>query len=815
MFAFLYLILLIAIVGYCAYKRVVFTVWSTFIGILLLALSYIHAFPIFLTSIFWLIFIGNVLIFGVTPIRHHLLTKPVLGFFRRTLPPISNTEKEAIEAGDVWWEGELFAGNPDWSKLLSIPKPILTEEEQNFLNTQVKHLCAMLDDWTIVQKYSDLPPEVWAYLKKEKFFGIAIPKEYGGRGFSALAHSSIITKIATRSCSAAVSTMVPNSLGPAELLIHYGTAEQKNYYLPRLANAEEIPCFALTGESAGSDAAAMTDYGIICKGTFNGEEVLGARLTWYKRYITLAPIATVLGLAVKLQDPDHLIGDKEDVGISVFLIPTSHPGVEIGRRHFPMNLAFMNGPTAGNDVFVPLSWLIGGESMVGQGWRMLMECLAIGRGISLPALSSANAQFCYRLTGIYARIRQQFKLSIGKFEGVGAALARIAGYGYLMNATRIFTAGAVDLKIKPAIASAIAKYHMTEILRITNDDAMDIHGGRGIQLGPRNYLGQAYESIPIGITVEGANILTRCLIIFGQGAIRAHPYIRKEMDAAANSDLVKGFQDFDKLLLGHIGFGVSNLIRTFWMGLTNAKWTSAPQNGQLKKYYAQLTRMSSALALTADLSMLILGGDLKRKENLSARLGDVLSHLYLASAVLKYYYDLHSQPDDLPYVAWCIHHNLSKIQEAFDDFFDNFPIRWLGKILRFITFPFGRSYHKPSDKLCAKLATHLMMPSALRDRLTSLVYLGEEKGVTDPIWRMENAFNLVLAADPIQQRIHNAVKNGTIAATLSQIDKIKTALNLDIITTEEYQLIEQAEAARADALKVDDFPFDVFLREKL
>ena len=815
MLSLVYFLLLIGIVWYCGYNRLTYPAWTSLIGLTLLLLTYLGAFHAYFLAIDWLIFAAAAVVFGVAPIRYMLLTKPVLGFLRRTMPPMSATEKEAIEAGDVWWEGELFAGRPDWKKLLSIPKPILTEEEQSFINNQVKTLCSMINDFEIVQKYSDLSPETWEYLKKEKFLGMIIPKEYGGRGFSALAHSSVITKIATRSSSAAVNAMVPNSLGPAELLLHYGTPEQKNHYLPRLACGDEIPCFALTSETAGSDAAAMTDAGIICKGTHNGQEVLGAMVSWEKRYITLAPIATVLGLAVKLKDPNHLLGENEEIGISLFLIPATHPGVNLGERHFPMNLGFMNGPTSGKDVFVPLDMLIGGPSMAGKGWRMLMECLSAGRGISLPALSAANGQLCYRMTGIYARIREQFKMPVGKFEGVGAALARIAGNGYMLNATRVFAAGAVDQQIKPAIASAIAKYHMTEILRQTNNDAMDIHGGRGIQLGPRNYLGQGYEAVPIAITVEGANILTRCLIIFGQGAIRCHPYIRKEMEAAQNPNVTEGFNAFDKLLFSHVGYGVSNLFRTFWMGLTNAAWVKTEQNHHVGKLYAQLSRMSSALALSADLSMLLLGGELKRKENLSARLGDVLSQLFLASAVLKYYYDLHSQPDDLPYVQWAVEECLAKIQIALDGLYDNFPIRWFGKILKFIVFPRGRCYKGASDKLSQKLATHMMMPSALRDRLTSLVYLGEENGVTDPIWRMENAFHLVIQADPIYQRIHNAVKSGTIDKQLSRQARLEKALASNIITHDEFSLIEQAEAARADALKVDNFAPGIFTREKL
>ena len=815
MITLFHLLIFLAAVGYCAYNRVSYGLWVTICGLLLVIATLFKEMPIVLLTLCWIFYLAAALLFGSTTLRIHFLTKPVLAFFRRTLPPMSKTEREAIEAGDVWWEGDLFCGRPDWTKLLNIPKPILTEEEQDFLNNQVETLCGMLHDWQIVEQYKDLPKEAWDYIKKEKFLGMVIPKQYGGLGFSALAHSSVVTKIATRCPSAAVDVMVPNSLGPGELLVYYGTPEQKDYYLPRLAVGAEIPCFALTGDDAGSDAAAMTDIGTVCMGQHEGKEVLGVKLSWNKRYITLAPIATILGLAVKLKDPDHLLGGIEDLGISLFLIPTNHPGVIIGRRHLPMNMAFMNGPTSGDNVFVPLDWLIGGPSMAGHGWRMLMECLSIGRALSLPALSTACGQLTHRTTGMYARIRQQFKLPIGKFEGVEAAMARIAGNNYMMVATRIMTAGAVDQHIKPAIASAISKYHMTEMMRRVIADSMDIPAGRTIQLGPRNYLGSGYGNVPVAITVEGANILTRSLIIFGQGAIRCHPYIRKEMEAAQDTNLAQGLKEFDQLLCGHIGYGVSNFFRSLWMGLSGGKLIKSTQNNGLNYYYQQLTRMSTALAFVSDTAMLVLGGELKRKEHLSARLGDVLSQLYLASAVLKYFHDLHSQPDDLPYVNWCLQTNLVAIQDAFNLFFDNLPQVGLGAFLRFIVFPYGLPYKAPKDKLTHKLAAHMMVPSALRDRLTNLVFLGAKGNVLDPIGRMEHAFALVIATDPIQQKIQNAVKSGLIANTLTKKERVEQARATNLITEEELTLLDQAEVARHDALKVDDFAFDTFYREKL
>src|SRR6478735_6228069 len=491
-------------------------------------------------------------------LRRALITNQILAVYRRILPDMSQTEKEAIDAGTVWWDGDLFSGKPDWDKLLAVPAPKLSEEEQAFLDGPVEELCAMCDDWEITHERQDLPPQVWQFIKDKGFLGMIIPKKFGGLGFSALAHSAVVMKLSTRSSATAITVMVPNSLGPGELLLHYGTDEQKNYYLPRLAKGLEVPCFALTNPEAGSDAGAIPDFGIVCKAMHEGREVLGVRLTWEKRYITLGPVATILGMAFKLFDPDKLLGGKEDVGITLALIPTSHKGVNIGRRHIPLSSAFQNGPNSGKDVFVPLSWLIGGEAMVGKGWRMLVECLAAGRSISLPSLSMAAGKMCTRATGAYARVRSQFKTPIGRFEGVEEPLARIGGNTYLMDATRRMTMVALDSGEKPSVISAICKYHMTERMRMILNDAMDIHGGKAIMMGPNNYLGHAYGNVPIAITVEGANILTRSMIIFGQGAIRCHPFVLKEIAAAGANDL----RAFDAALWGHIGFTVSNALRS-------------------------------------------------------------------------------------------------------------------------------------------------------------------------------------------------------------------------------------------------------------
>jgi acyl-CoA dehydrogenase len=608
------LIILLGLFIFCCAFSVSSLVWSIIFGLGLISITFMQSlwWPIVLLS--WLAY-GAALGFSfLTNWRQKTLALHILPLLRKRMPAMSNTEKEAIEAGNTWWERKLFSGNPNWQELFAITKAQLTAEEQSFLNTEVDALCQKLNDWNIVYKDHDLSPEVWGYLKQQRFFGLVIPKQYGGRGFSALAHSAIITKIASRSVSAAVNTMVPNSLGPAELLLHYGTDSQKDYYLPRLATGEDIPCFALTGPEAGSDAGSITDKGIVGYGLYQGQEVLGIHLTWNKRYITLAPIATVLGIAFKLYDPKQLLGDRVDIGITLCLIPTSHPGVEIGTRHLPMHLAFMNGPTRGNNVFIPIDWIIGGQAMAGQGWRMLMECLSIGRAISLPALATAGSQLIYRLTGAYAALRQQFKTELANFDGVKQSLGTIAAYTYLLEASRQLTANAVDQHIKPSIASAIAKYHMTEMARTIINHAMDIHAGHMVQVGPRNFLAHLYISAPISITVEGANILTRNLIIFGQGAIRCHPFLLDEMQLI-NTDSVD-IKALDTTLMKHIGFAISNIGKSLWYGLSGGYgvWIGHCEFPKLKVYLQQLTRISTNLALLTDIYLLKLGGNLKRKE---------------------------------------------------------------------------------------------------------------------------------------------------------------------------------------------------------
>lgn len=754
-------------------------------------------------SILLILLVVLAIVLGVTDIRRNLITKPVFQIFKKILPPMSSTEREAMEAGSIWWEGELFRGKPDWNKLHGYAKPALNEEEQAFLDNQVETLLKMLDDHKIVHQDKDLPKEVWDYLRKEGFFAMIIPKSFGGKEFSAIANSTIVSRISTRSLSAAVTVMVPNSLGPGELLMHYGTEAQKNYWLPRLADGTDIPCFALTGPEAGSDAGAIPDTGIVCKGMHDGEEVLGLKLSWDKRYITLAPVATVLGLAFKMYDPDGLLGDKKDLGITCALIPTSHPGVNVGDRHFPVAMAFMNGTTTGEDVFIPLDWIIGGPDYAGRGWRMLVECLSAGRGISLPALATANGHLSARTTGAYAAVRKQFGLSIGKFEGIQEAMGRIGGLTYTLEAMRTMTAGAIDLGESPSVVTAIAKYHMTEMSREVINDAMDVHAGKGVQLGPKNYLAHQYFGTPVAITVEGANILTRNLMIFGQGATRCHPYVFDEMEAAANPDSEQGLKDFDQLLIKHVAFATGNFFGALWQGLTAAAFNRAPVSGETGEYYQQLSRMSKGLALCADFSMLMLGGDLKRKEMISARLGDVLSQLYIASAVLRRYESDGRQVADLPFVHYALQRSLHRIGVAFDGFFQNFPSRVVAVLLKRVVFPWGINYRMPHDEITQKVSDSLMTPGVMRDRLTHLCYIGEN--ADDAVGIVENAFVAMHEMVPVEKKILAAQKQKLIPRKLPFATTLELALEKGVISEHEAEQLKRADALRRDALSVDNF----------
>lgn len=752
-------------------------------------------------AICWLLFLTIFIPLNVAQWRRRLLSQRILNFYRSVMPTMSRTEREAISAGSVTWEGDLFRGDPDWNKLLALPVAKLSAEEQAFMDGPVETLCRMIDDWDITHNLADLPGDIWRYIKEQGFFALIIPKKYGGKEFSAFAHSQMLVKISGRSVTASSTIAVPNSLGPAELLLHYGTEEQKDYYLPRLARGEEVPCFALTSPEAGSDAGAMTDYGIVCHGTHDGKKTLGIRLNWSKRYITLAPIATVIGLAFKLYDPDKLIGNKEDVGITCALIPRTTPGITIGRRHFPINIPFQNGPIQGKDVFIPLDWIIGGQKQAGKGWRMLMECLAVGRAITLPSSALGGAKVLAYAAGAYARIRKQFNLPIGRFEGIEEPLGRIGAYTFLMDASRLLAISSIHTGEKPSVASAIIKYHVTELGRKLACDGMDIHGGKGICLGPKNYVGRGYEAVPIAITVEGANILTRSMIIFGQGAIRCHPYVLAEMEAAKLQQEKEALTQFDKAVMKHIGFAISNMVRSFVLGITSSLIVRAPQ-GKMKRYFQQATRFSSAFALIADVSMLVLGGSLKRKESISARLGDILSYLYLLSAVLKHYYDEGQNTDDLPVVRYGALFCLFEIQERFDDILKNFPNRWLAALLRMIIFPFGQRFSRPNDKLSHKIAQLLMAPTETRDRLSYGAFLANVK--ENVLADVQDALIKTIAAEPIEKIIKSAYRDGTITG-YTITEQAQSALDKKIISIEQFDIFTQADEARKKVISVDDF----------
>ena len=767
-----------------------------------------HALPGWLSLALSALFVLLAIPLNIPVLRRKLISDAVLAAFRKVLPPMSQTEREAIEAGTVWWDAELFSGRPQWRKLLDAPAPALTADEQHFLDHDVEELCAMVTDWETTNIDRDLPPAVWQFIKDRGFWGMNIKKEYGGLGFSAFAHSQVMTKLSTHSGTVSVTVMVPNSLGPGELLAHYGTDDQKRYFLPRLAKGLESPCFALTSPMAGSDAAAMPDRGIVCMGEFEGRQTLGLRVTWDKRYITLGPVATLLGLAFRALDPDHLLGDKVDLGITCAMIPTRHPGVNIGRRHMPLTAVFQNGPNSGDDVFIPMQWIIGGQPMIGRGWRMLMECLAAGRAISLPSTNTGMAKLLTRAVGGYARVRSQFKTPIGKFEGIEEPLARMGGYLYSMDATRVLTAGAVDLGEKPAVLSAIAKYHITERGRQIANDAMDIAGGKGICMGPSNFIAAAYTQVPISITVEGANILTRSLIIFGQGAIRCHPYVLKEIAAANDGDATRASITFDAALFAHVRFVLSNMARAFVMGLCGSHCAQVPAGvaPETRRYYQQLTRFSSALAFLSDVSMGVLGGALKRKEKLSARLGDILSMLYVCSATLKRYEAEGRQAADAPLMHWAVWDAMYKAQNAFEGVISNFPNRIVAFVLRRMVFPLGRPYMVPSDQAGHEVARLLIEPSATRDRLTAGIYLPH--GESDAIGAIELALAATLAAEAVEAKVRAAIKAGTLVMQAGE-DRPAAALAAAIITADELALVRRAAHLAEIVVRVDDFEQDL------
>ena len=801
MISLFWLLLFLGMALWLAYRRETLRQATIYFGVLLLVYTVSGPSGPLWKLMLWLGF-GGLAFLNLELLRRQHISRPILATYRKMLPSMSDTEREALEAGTVWWDGELFTGLPDWGKLMKMPAPQLTEEEQAFLDGPCETLCQMICDWEITHELGDMPETVWQYILDNGFFAMIIPKEYGGLGFSASANSAVLIKLASRSVTVSSTVGVPNSLGPAELLLHYGTDQQKDRYLPGLAKGTEIPCFALTAPRAGSDAAAIPDTGVVCKAEFDGEEVVGIRLNWDKRYITLAPVATVLGLAFKLYDPDHLIGEKEDYGITVALIPTNTKGVKIGRRHFPLNTPFQNGPTQGEDVFVPLDTIIGGQEMAGQGWRMLVELLSVGRCITLPSSSVGGSQLASYASGAYTRIRKQFNTSVCNFHGVEEALARIAGNTYLIKAATAVTAAAVDAGEKPSVPSAILKYHCTELGRKVSNDAMDVHGGKGIMLGPNNYLARGYQALPIAITVEGANILTRSLMIFGQGVMRSHPYVLKEMEAANNPDEEKSLNKFDRYLFKHIGYAFSNAARAFVMAVTHARYSSVPLEGPTKRYYQHINRYSSAFALASDAAMLTLGSALKQRELLSARLGDVLSCLYLASCVLKHYENEGGEEDDLPLVEWACRSLLYQAQEQLHQFLRNFPNKAVAALLRLAIFPRGRTYFAASDKLGKKVAETITRDSESRERLSNGIYKNRQHD--NPMGQIQTALELFEATESLQNRLRKAVKDGVVdnASLPEQIDQGEKA---GVLNGEEAKQLREFDQAVMAIIAVDDF----------
>ncbi len=764
-------------------------------------------------SLFWtLILLVTTVILGLLSIdslRKSKVSKPLFSWYKSALPPISETEREAIDAGTVWWEGELFTGDPDWDKLLKLGKPELSEEEQAFLDGPVNKLCHLVDGWSIHHDKADIPADVMQYIKDERFLGMIIPKEYGGLDLSAVAQAKVLTKLSA--CGSVVATFigVPNSLGPGELLIKYGTDEQKEYYLPRLATGEEVPCFALTAPLAGSDATSLTDTGVVCKGEYEGKQVLGMRLNFDKRYITLAPIATLVGLAFRLQDPDHLIGDVDDYGITCALIPRETKGLEIGNRHLPIGDPFLNGPVRGKDVFVPLDAIIGGKDMAGKGWRMLVNCLSTGRVISLPSGANGAAKYALASTSAYARIRKQFGLPIGEFEGIQKPLARIAAFNYIIEAGLMHTAQAVAAGEKPAVPASILKYHCTEMARQVLIDAMDIHGGKAVMKGPKNYLAVAYESIPVAITVEGANIMTRNLMIFGQGAIRSHPYVLKEMELVAEANESEAAEKFDSLLFEHIAYTYNNGAKALVFALTSSMFANAPSHSPLKRYYQHLHRLSAGFAMMTDVAMLVMQSGLKRREMISARLGDLLSTLYLASMVLKHYEDEGSPPADKPLVEWACQYLFHEFQQAMHEILQNFPNRLLAMKMRLTLFPFGQHFDKPSDHLERQIAGLLIHDTATRQRLIEGVF--SEESDLHPLHSLNEAMVMADEVAALEAKLKHAVKNDQLPALLG-LELIEAAAAAGVLNSEEAQSMREYDKLIMSIIHVDEFAFDAFTR---
>ncbi|WP_058529088.1 acyl-CoA dehydrogenase [Legionella londiniensis] len=790
--------------GVLLFNQAAITVWAlSYALFFLLALKFLEP-GLIGQSVLWLL-AGVFLIGVVKPLRCFLFSRHLFKLAKSSIPKISATEREALEAGMVGWEGELFSGTPELDELFRIPNGLLTDEEMSFINGPVNELCRMIDDWDITHNLADLPPEVWEYVKSQGFLGMIIPKEYGGLGFSATAQKTVLSILYGRSITLASTVAVPNSLGPAELLLKYGTSSQKNYYLPRLADGREIPCFALTAPDAGSDAASISDTGIITKRRINGEEVTGILLNWNKRYITLAPVATIIGLAFRLFDPDNVLGKGYDVGISCALIPADTKGVSRGRRHFPLNIVFQNGPTQGRNVFIPLSYLIGGEKMAGSGWRMLMECLSVGRAISLPSSALGGAQAASLASGAYSRIRKQFNQPICKFEGIEEPLSRIAGYTYIIDSALAMTTAAIDQGAKSGIAGAILKYHTTELARKISLDAMDIHGGKGICLGPNNYLGRGYQGAPISITVEGANILTRNLIIFGQGAIRCHPYVFQEMESIQTNNV----EAFEEAFWQHVSFFLANFTKSIIFGFADNQF--AIKSTPLQQYYRLLRGYSSQLAFLSDFAMMTLGANLKRKESISARLGDVLSNLYLLSGVLHHYHCAGEPEDELPLLHWSCQYLLNQCEQAVKGVICNFPVRWARPILKICLQPLGLRRILPSDNLAHQLAQLLTRPNEVRANLTRYVF--QENRENCPVGQLEDVFQKLCHAEPLEKKLSQAVKAGMLQS-LSVLEQINEAQEQGILSKEETEYLQEIERLRQKVIAVDDFSDQELMRQK-
>jgi acyl-CoA dehydrogenase len=744
-------------------------------------------------------------IFVIKPIRAMLVSNLVMKIINalQFLPKISQTEKVALDAGVVWVEADLFSGNPDLKKVMNEPYPELTKEEKDFMSGPCDKLCGMINDWEFWQT-RELPESVWQFIKENKFFGMIIPKEYGGLGFSALAHSEVIQKLATRSVPACVTVMVPNSLGPAELLIHYGTEEQKKKLLPRLALGQELPCFGLTEPQAGSDAGAIQADGVLFRGN---DGKLYVRLNWNKRWITLAAISTIIGLAFKLRDPENLLGKGEDVGITCALVPSKTPGVVIGKRHDPLGVPFYNCPTQGKDVVIDVeSAIVGGVGGIGLGWKMLMECLAAGRGVSLPAQCTGGAKSFTRIVTNHATIRKQFGLSIGKFEGIEEPIARIAGGTYMMEAMRKFTLGALDKGLKPPVITAIAKYHATEMQRKMVNDAMDILGGAGISNGPRNLLAHSYIATPIGITVEGANIMTRTLIIFGQGAMRAHPWAFKEIDSIEKNDV----KAFDIAFWGHIGHIVRNTFRSFLLSITRG-WLSTPQGGDLARYYRKLNWTSATFAIMADIAMGSLGGTLKAKEKITGRYADILSYMYIGSAVLRRYEAEGRRKEDLPFVDYSMKYLFTEIQRAFDGIFANLHVPIIGFLFKGPIrgwANFNSMGEDLSDSLSKKVTGLALADTEQRDRLSEGMYI--PKDPTEALGRQEKAYKLAKKAEEAERKIRKAVK-AKILPKKKAGNLVELAYEKGVINDEDKKVLIESVQAVWDAIQVDDFTQDEYL----